>query len=180
MANLQKSPVGELQWVFITGQGKQNFNGDGYNYCADLVLKTDSDACQGLKDLILEEFHAEMGTKANAKSTGWRDKDDGNTVFTFKTGATFKDGTPQVITTFDKNGNKFDLGDTKIGNGSVGKVFFNIGTYTFQQSKGVSLYLKAIQIASLNEYTDLPQQADSIDGDFETDQMTAEPIDIGV
>ena len=33
------TPVGELHWVNISGQGKQNYNKDGYEYVATLYLK---------------------------------------------------------------------------------------------------------------------------------------------
>lgn len=173
---MERTPKGLLEWTFITGQGKENYNKDGYIYTTDLILA--GEEAEGLKGDISNFFKENFGAKANCKSAGYKDLDDGTTKFTFKTGATFKDGTPTKITTFNAAGSQFELGDTKIGNGSTGVVFFDMGAYTNGASKGVSLYLKAIQIASLVEYSAVPTQAGAIEGDFENIEGSVPPMEV--
>ena len=173
---MERTPKGVLEWPFITGQGKENYNRDGYIYTTDLILA--GEAAESLKDDIKIFFKENFGAKANCKSAGYKELDDGTTRFTFKTGAKFKDGSPTKITTFNAAGSQFELGDVKIGNGSTGVVFFNMGAYTNGASKGVSLYLKAIQIANLVEYASVPAQAEAIEGDFENVSGSVPPVEV--
>lgn len=172
---MERSPKGILSWVFVTGQGKENYNKDGYIYTANLSLDTDSEQCENLVNKIKESFKDTFGSKSKPKSLGYREE-DGKTIFNFKTGAAFKDGTPTKIIIYNKNGTQIDLGETKVGNGSEGAIFFDIGTYTNGASKGVSLYLKAIQITKLLEYSTLPIEAEPLDGEFTNTTESVEPL----
>ena len=43
-----QSPIGDLEWVFITGNGKKDPQGND-RFVASLVLPTDSDECTAFK-----------------------------------------------------------------------------------------------------------------------------------
>ena len=144
------TPLGELQWLFITGMGKENYNRDGYEYTSDILLE--GDEAETLKTKITEYFHAEFGAKANPKSLGFKDEDDGRTRFSFKTKTTKKDNSARKIIVGDSKGKKMDLGDRKISNGSTGVIHGALGTYVNGQSKGVSLYLNKVQLLDFIPY----------------------------
>lgn len=176
-----KTPKGQLAWVIITGEGKENLSGK-FKYCGDLVLATDSAECQALIKKI-KDFWAEnkpAGFRKAAKSLGFRpemakvlddngnetfDEDGavvkaetGNTVFTFSTDPTYPSGDPKVITTYNSKGNKVDLGQKKIGNGSEGNIGGAMGVYAVKAKgaitdAGVTLYLNSIRLTKFVEFT---------------------------
>lgn len=63
------TPKGELHWVNISGQGKENYNQDGYNYVATIHLA--GEAAEGLKAKI-DEVLGEVPKGKTIKSTGYR------------------------------------------------------------------------------------------------------------
>lgn len=121
------TPVGELHWVNISGQGKENYNEDGYNYVATVHLE--GDKAKVLRDKI-EEVLGEVPKGKTVKSRGYRElmkdkegnlhtpnKDgeiivDGENItddceasgifaFTFTTGTTFADGKTKVVSVYN-------------------------------------------------------------------------------
>ncbi|BAM63070.1 single stranded DNA binding protein [Edwardsiella phage ETP-1] len=156
-----RTPVGQLNWVNITGEGKENMSGK-LKYLADLVLPATSDACKALMAEIDAYWLANLPTgwnpKRAPKSRGYREetvavKDDngddvygedgkkvkqptGNMVFTFSTDTTYPSGDAKVISVYNAKGNKVALGDTRIGNGSTGQVGGAMGTYAIKGPKG--------------------------------------------
>ena len=96
------TPLGEFEWVFITGMGKENFNKDGYEYTTDVILE--GELAEQFKADILAYFHDEFGARAKPKTTGFKDEDDGRTRFTFKTKTTKRDGT--ALGTYENGSNK--------------------------------------------------------------------------
>lgn len=125
------TPIGELHWVNISGQGKQNFNKDGHEYVATLYLEGEpAEELKGKIDAVV----ANPPAGAELKSPGYKelmaDKDgklyapnkngkvvvkvdgekkditkeckkSGIWAFTFRTGVEFKDGKPKVINVFN-------------------------------------------------------------------------------
>lgn len=64
------TPVGELHWVNISGQGKLNYNEDGYNYVATVHLTgKDAEDTRAKIDAVL----GEVPKGKNLKSTGYRE-----------------------------------------------------------------------------------------------------------
>ena len=156
------TPLGEFEWVFITGMGKENFNKDGYEYTTDVILE--GELAEQFKADILAYFHDEFGARAKPKTTGFKDEDDGRTRFTFKTKTTKRDGTARKIVVGDSRGKPMDLGDRKISNGSTGVVHGALGTYENGSNKGVSLFLNKVQLLDFIPY----------EGDTAMDELGAE------
>ncbi len=176
-----KTPAGELKWVIITGEGRENMSGK-LKYFADLVLPEESDEAQKLKASIDDFWKANKPAdfRKKPKSLGYRQEmtkvldengeetyneegevvyePTGNLKFSFATDTTWaKSGDPKVIKTYNSKGNPVNLGDKKIGNGSVGNIGGAMGIYTVDTKgkitdAGVTLYLNSIRILKLEEF----------------------------
>jgi len=170
-----QSPIGTLMYVIVTGQGKENFEGTGYDYqaCVDVPEK---EADQFI-DLI-EDFVEENEIK-NAERAGsfYRTSEvddtipDGMVRFTFKTQTEFTDKKGNLkdteVAILDAAGNKVKLPEGKlIGNGSTGRVIGTAVIWERGNSKkkefGVSLYLNKVQIKDFVPYEG--EKVDAIDG----------------
>jgi len=182
MATLKTvTPKGELAWVTITGEGKENMSGK-MQYKVDLILDPQNvpehKAYIDKIDAFWEDNKPE-GFKKKAKSKGYylctklldkdgnpqKDDEDafiydpkGKISVSFKTGTTFPDGSPKVIKVRNAKGKIVNLGETQIGNGSLGYVAGAMGTY--QQNKGnvvlsagVTLYLDELKLTKLVEFS---------------------------
>jgi len=157
--NIQ-SPVGDLEWVFITGKGKKDLN-DNDRFVASVVLDEDSDACKAFMEKI-ENFWEENKPKGSKdpKSLGFKilEDDEGNSTgrvsFNFWTGTVFPDGSAKVVKTFNAKGAEVSLGNKKIGNGSRGRIGGAMGIYdNGKAARGVTLYLNSIQLSKFKEFT---------------------------
>lgn len=208
-----ESPKGELEWVLIAGEGKENLSGK-FQYKADLILE--GEAAEALKASIDEYFQENKpkGFSKAPKSTGYYPHkapqlnvdgtpvlnedgkkvlvETGKTVFSFKTDTTWpKDGSQKVIKVFNSKGNPVQLGETKIGNGSVGRILGAAGTYEVKApgksaaiiDAGVTLYLNAIKLLKLEEYvggvafstSDDDAEYEAIGEEFVGEETPAEP-----
>ena len=172
------TPKGTLEWVTITGEGKENMSG-AMQYLGNLVLDPKDAACKALVaelDAFWEEnrpSHVKepksMGYYPHTKRTDETDE-EGNPVyeetgllqFTFKTSTTYTSGDPKIVRTFNSKANEVQLGEVAIGNGSVGSISGAYDMYFVKAGKGpkakivdagVTLYLDAIKISKLVEYT---------------------------
>lgn len=176
MAELVKisTPVGKLMWVNISGEGKLNYNEDGREYTASLVLSLK--AAKPLITAIDEVCNAEAEASA-AQSVGYRycnedgtkpddGVDTGFLSFNFKTGTTFKDGKKKKIAVYNSNAAKVDLGDARVGNGTLGAISGSMRFYSKGKAHGVSLWLNSIQITKFEEYIE-DAGFEAQDGDFE-------------
>lgn len=150
-----KSPKGELVWVTITGEGKENLNGI-MQYKAEVVLDPANEPLHQAYLDSLEAFweaNKPKGFKKKPKSLGYylHDllvddegepilddegekqyvpiKDGGKVRLSFKTATTFPDGKPKVVKVYNSKAARVDLGDVGIGNGSVGYVAGAMGRY---------------------------------------------------
>lgn len=187
-----KTPSGELKWVIITGEGRENMSGK-MKYTADICMPEDSKEAQALKAQIDEFWKANKPAnfKKKAKSLGYRQEmkkvldadgeetynEEGEVVyeptgmlkFTFATDTTWaKSGDAKVIKIYNSKGNPVNLGDKKIGNGSVGNIGGAMGIYTVEAKgtktitdAGVTLYLNSIRIIKLEEYSQDEQWDDA-------------------
>ena len=168
-----KSPKGELEWVTIDGEGKENLSGK-LQYLASVVIEADDPIVKQIEDFWNK--NKPKGFKKDAKSNGIyphnapTDKkdeegktiyeEDGKLVLSFKTGTTFPDGSHKKVQVYNAKARKVELPEgTKIGNGSIGVVAGAMGIYTNKTKQGavidagVTLYLDAIQIFKLEEFT---------------------------
>jgi len=181
---LQKfmSPKGSLEWVTITGEGKENLSGK-MQYVASLVLTAEqADEIAAKIEAFWQEHRPKKvkvpkstGLYPQMKKTGETDEDGeaikeptGNFILAFKTGVTWPDGSPILVKTYNAKGKEVALGATKIGNGSTGKVSGSFDIYTTKSKQGqivdagVTFYLNAIQISKLEVYSE--------DAGFEADE----------
>ena len=175
------TPVGELRWVFIVGEGRDQSeanDGSKMQKMASLVLHKDSPECKKLMadiDVVWKEYKAANPTKIKAatvpKSLGYKlikdpdtDEETDEMIFAFKTNSKYPDGKPNNITVYSAGGKKlvngskyiidgidYDPAETFIGNGSTGILHGEAAGYEYAKSYGVSLYLKAVQLGSLAE-----------------------------
>jgi len=164
---IQTPPVGKLEWVFVNGDGRdQAMDGQPpkMQKTATLVLNKDSAEAKGLIgqiDKAWEQYKSEnhkIKSATQPKSLGYKAVKDSDTgaetndlAFSFKTNSFFPDGKPNKVKTFNAKGQAVDMGETIIGNGSLGVVHGSMGGYEYAGSFGVSLYLTAVQIAKLVE-----------------------------
>lgn len=170
------TPKGELEWVIITGDGKENLNGQ-MQYVANLVLDPDNVPEHAAYIEKIKAYWEEnkpkgmkepksLGIYPHKVKTDETDDEgkpvyaeDGRTNLAFKTGTTFPDGSPKVVKTFNSKAKEVQLGDTKIGNGSVGQISGAMNVYEVKGPKnklidaGVTLYLDAIKISKLVEFS---------------------------
>lgn len=169
------TPVGELHYVQISGQGKLNYNEDGYVYTATINLT--GEAAEELKAKC-DEVVGEIAKGENLKTRGYREllKDaegiytptsntkerdadaekTGIIAFTFSTETTFADGKTKKISVYNSANppTRINLGDKKIGNGSKGAISGRLRRYKKGKDVGVSLFLNAVQLVEFKEYVD--------------------------
>lgn len=168
-----KSPKGNLEWVTISGEGKENLSGK-LQYVANVVVEAD-DPIIGELNKFWEDNKPSGFTKP-AKSngvyphkvdSGKKDEngkaiyeEDGKVYLAFKTGTSFPDGSTKKVQVYNAKARKVELPEgTNIGNGSVGVISGAMGIYESKTPKGaivdagVTLYLDAIQILKLEEFT---------------------------
>ena len=165
ITNLEKgyitTPTGELLYVNISGQGKANYNQDGYDYVASVLLKGD-DAKQ-----YKEEIDAFIDDNKPKKAKIRKDhkpykthKDNdkipkGSILVGFKTGTTFDSGDTAHIGVFNGKLKPVSLPDgTKIGNGSMGRISgkLSVGTNKSETEWWLTHWLSNLQIGTFVEY----------------------------
>lgn len=176
------TPKSELVWVNITGEGKENLSGV-MKYVATALVPKDCELVKqieafwaenkpaGFKDTKKTESNPK-GYKSNGiyphKVDSGEVDEDGDKVYVehdelvelrFSTGTTYKDGKQKIIDIYNAKGRKVKLPeDVLIGNGTVGCVSGAMGIYEAKAKgktvdAGVTLYLNAIQIIKLEEYS---------------------------
>jgi len=154
MANVKNvtTPRGEIRWAIISGKGKTDLKGRDI-YTVDLVLSEEEAAplIEEIQDYW--EENKPKGAKA-PKSTGYKQLADGNYSFTFKTSTSYPSGDPKVIKIYDAKARPTELGDKRIGNGSIGRIAGAISVYDAgPASRGVTAYLDSIQLLKFLEYS---------------------------
>lgn len=196
MANVYlpfKTPVSDIQWVTLTGEGKPTMKGDKFQYTATAVLN------QEQADAILTELQvfwkdnrpkgalakqAKPVVKPYMVKTEELDADGdpikvqktddkGGLLYTMaaKTYTTNKDGKPTRIPVLNSKGKPIVLGDKIIGAGSRGVIHGSIGIYDVDGSNGLTWYLNKVQLTKFVEYEgagteveDLGEETEGLDG----------------
>lgn len=186
MAENINTPIGELNWVFINGSFKKDLNGND-RYVASLYLHKDSDEFKAVETKITEFWADNKPKGAKCKSNGIKvvmEKDGGKTgddgeplyvetdmrSINFWTSPTYPDGSEKIIKTYNAKANEISLGSKKIGNGSRGAISGAMAIYDQGvASRGVTLYLNAIQLTKFEEFTggDAGFAASNEEGGFE-------------
>lgn len=162
-----ESPIGEFNYTVVTGQGKENYDGDGYIYqcLVDVPEDEAQDTIDDIEDFL--EDHAPKGAKL-VDNRPYQTHDDYDAIpegmvrFTVKTNTEFEDqktgDTKDAnVLILDTNGKSCNLPEgVLIGNGTTGKA---IGTmFTYERGArnnlecGISLGLNKIQIKDFVPY----------------------------
>lgn len=172
------TPIGKLYYVQITGQGKKNYNEDGFVFTATLHLT--GDKAEALKAKIGEVL-GEVAKDEHLKSLGYKElleddegvytpssktterdksaKPTGITSFSFSTSTVIgEEKKPKKISVYNSafpKPQKLNLGDKTIGNGSEGAISGTMKRYKQKKGAvGVSLFLNAVQLSKFIEYTE--------------------------
>jgi len=211
MAKTIKTLTGDLNWVYITGEGK-NIAGEGkppkMQFLASIEFDENSEEFKYIKkqiDDVWNEYKTKTGTKGLPASNGIKqimvDCPDGTidpkteevlkvpsgrVVVNFKTNTTFKINgkvRPKVVDIVTGRGkeitNEVNNADWSIGKGSRGRIYGTAQVYEVKTdaglTKGVSLYLNAVQLITLVKYTG-KVDVDIIDEGEELDLSSATPI----
>jgi hypothetical protein len=162
----------ELRYVQIDGRGKENYNQDGYEYVATVIL-TGAESEDIRKQM--DELIGELGKAEMLKSKGYKQlyedaegkqyipskkkkESEGKPLdlyaFGFKTGVAYADGKPKVIKVYDTTPKVVSLGGKKIGNGSRGAVSGAMERTVYKNEVSCSLYLNSIQLTKFIPYED--------------------------
>lgn len=184
LARMQiRSPKGNLSWLYLSGQGAQNYNRDGYEYKATVAYPMDDprtiDLCKRIDDFWEENKPKGLklrGLGYSPETVAGENEGDprvetGNMAFCFSTKVTWPDGKPKVIKVYNAKAAEVHLGDKKPGNGSVGALGGNAAIYINGREAGVSLYLDSIQFTKFVEYSQDVQFEEEEDG-FEGDDLS--------
>jgi len=185
------SPIGELEWVTIDGEGKEDLQGV-MKYLVTVVL--DGEAAEEFKtqaDAYWEENKPKGATKAKtcgyyphkvknvdaSKEAGEPVYDEtGKIALQFKTNTKFPNGNAKTVKVFNSKGAEVSLMGKKIGNGSRGRVGGAMGIYNVNKaSQGVTLYLNSVQLTKFVEYT-----GNSFDDISEDDEDSFDGVDDGM
>lgn len=172
------TPVGDLNWVFITGEGKEDLNGN-MRYSASVYFPDHESVKAFEKELmtfweenkpkgarkpksigIYQEVKVlgEETEKFSQKSiTQPIDKEEfeptGRYVIQAWTGTTLPDGKPKKVKTYNAKGAEVQLGDKVIGEGSRGRLATAAQVYENGANIGLTLYLNGIQLTKFVEFT---------------------------
>lgn len=196
MANVYlpfKTPVSEIQWITITGEGKPTMSGDKFQYTATAVLsevqaKTILDELQVfwkdnrpkgalakqskpvVKPYMVKTDEVDVdGDPIKVHKTD----DAGGKLYVMqaKTYTTNKDGKPTRVPVLNSKGKPVVLGDKIIGAGSRGVIHGAIGIYNVDGSNGLTWYLNKVQLTKFVEYEgsgteveDLGDETEGLDG----------------
>lgn len=205
-ATLSKTvtPLGTLAWVTITGEGKENMNGQ-LQYKANLDLDPQNNPVHKAYIDSIDAFwekNKPASFKKKPKSLGYyladklldadgnpqKNEEDefiydpkGKVSVVFKTSTTWPDGNTKVVKTRNAKGNVVKLGDTQIGNGSKGYIAGAMDIYKQEQkgvvmTAGVTLYLDEIKLTKLVEFTQDAFAGHEVD-EAEVDGWTGEDED---
>lgn len=182
------TPKGELQWVYITGEGRKNKQGTA-KYQASLVLPTKE--AKEFTDQIDAFWKDNKPAGAKKPTTcGYRPHtmkssetdEDGDPIYKevpgmteifFATGTEWPDGKKKVIRIYNSKANLVALGEKRIGNGTIGQLSGNMCVYDVSGNQGINLYLEAVKISKFVEYTG----GDNFDEDDGEEGWTGEDDD---
>ncbi|MGE4420553.1 MAG: hypothetical protein AB7D38_12100 [Sulfurimonas sp.] len=152
-----------IKWVYINGNGKdQSENNDGSKMqkMATVVGHKDDPQVKELMKALDDVWAAAKAANPKVlkqatqpKSMGYKflkyketDEETGEVAFQFKSNSFYKDGRSVTIPVYNAAGQKVDLGDAIIGNGSTGVIHGVADVYAFKGAYGITLYLKGIQL----------------------------------
>lgn len=186
-----KTPLAELRYANISGQGKLRYDPQNlldkedptsYEYTITAILsKEQADEINSRFKKFWMENRPQGVTKMKydlikpeMKDTGRKDEDGdpikeptGKFTLQAKTRTVWPDGSPNTIKTLRANGNPINLGDKRIGDGSIGVIHGSIGINSFGGNEGLLFYLSGVQLKKFVEYTGSDIEAESLGDETE-------------
>lgn len=186
-------PKGELAWVFVTGDGRENYNRDGYVYTASIIwdeetgnkvikqitefyksVKVEKKSQQGTLGFTFgvrigdnDETFVKSDDIAEMESDDTDFEKTGRVQMQFQTNREFN-GKRTVVPIYNSKAKRVDLPEgTSIGNGSMGSLQVTIMHGTNERKQFLSRYLNGVQVTKLVEYTganDFEAEDDDDDG----------------
>ena len=184
-----KTPVSDIQFVTLTGEGKPNMKGDKFHYTATAVFNEET--ANAIKADLQEFWKSNRPKGALAKQakpvvkpymykTEEKDEDGdpikahkknekGELLFTMqaKTYVTKKDGSKAHVPVLNSKGKPINLGDKIIGAGSRGVIHGSIGIYNVDGSSGLTWYLNKVQLTKFVEYEGSGTEVEDLGDDTE-------------
>ena len=187
------SKLGNLKYVFITGDGRKQPNAsDGTpkpnKFEASAIYPDDAPEIKEMEKEIKAYWKDNKPPKKPMKSNGisreYTRDEEGEKVYTgytlvqFKTLTQFpkKDGKPgnkKKVIVYNASGNEVNLKDKMIGEGSVGIIIGAMDIYNSDTGAGVTLYLNAVQLKKFVEYKGSvkPVEMEVDDDDFDGSEL---------
>ena len=174
-----RTPLGELNWVKVTGEGKLKMGKSGadasdYVYTASIVLTDEyaeslekqlnaywlkvkpSNIGRQSYSLIKEEKAPVLDAQGNKQTNEYGETitaPTGRKLLTAKTNTVWPDGKTNSISIKDFARNTIDLEQTgEIGNGSTGVLIGAIGAQFNPSNPGLMFFLQGIQLKTLVPY----------------------------
>ena len=151
------SPKGEALYPHL--KTPETYEGQEVGYTIQVKFsKEDTDKLIELLEQELEAAKTSSDYKGkrwpNAPRMGYREDQNGDIIFKFKTKATITtkagDTIKKTVPVFDAKGNPVDV---NLGNGSIVRVAFQVIPYWKSSTNaGLTLYLDAVQVIKLVEY----------------------------
>lgn len=151
------SPRGEAFYAYL--KNPEMYDGEVVGLTIQAKFSqadTDKLIAQLEKELNRAKGDAQFKDKKWAKEPflGYREKDNGDIIFKFKTKHEFKKGDEVIkrtVPVYDSKGRPIDV---NIGNGSIIRVAFQVVPYWKSlKNNGLTLFMDAIQVIELKEYS---------------------------
>jgi len=202
-----KTPLAELRWVNITGQGKMRMDPTGeldkndpasYQFTATAILTKEqatpliaqmkaywkdnkpAGATKMQYDLIKEEMEPVLDNAGNTQEDDEGEiikQPTGFYIMAAKTTTQWPDGKPNKIKVLRGNGQPLNLGDKEIGDGSVGVIHGTVAVNAFKGNEGLNFYLTAVQLKKFVEKTGGDVDADDLGDDEGLDELEMDGVD---
>ncbi len=202
-----KTPLLQLSWISISGDGKLKMNKDGtggpsdYVYTASVAypdeasMKVDKakfdkfwkdNKPAGCTKQNYSMFKPEMVPDLDATGNEQFDDDDalikketGRWMLAAKTVTQWPDGKVNKVKILRANGNPLDLGEKQIGNDSIGVIHGSVGINAYAGNEGLAFYLNAIQLKKFVEYVGSDDtHADDLGDDEGLDDVELDAADV--
>jgi len=202
-----KTPLAEIRWVNITGQGKLKFDPEGkldkdatssYQYTATAVLTKEQaepviaklkafwkdNKPAGATKMQYDTIKPEMKDVLD-KDGNPQEDDEGAPIqeatglylLGAKTITHWPDGKPNKIKVLRGNGQPLNLGEKEIGDGSIGVIHGTMGINTYKGNEGINFYLTAVQLKKFVEKMGGDVDADDLGEDEGLDELEMDGVD---
>ncbi len=165
----------EIPFGCVTGEGVDNFDGDGKEYSISIMLskKEKKDVLETVMNFWEENKPKQGGDEPDNFENIVRDTEDGGHILYSKTRTHFGEK-QNVVAIVNHEGSKLDPAEFgNIGAGSKGRLAVKMGIYTQgKRSAGVSLYLSAVKLTEFVPYSG--SDGSSAFGDGDTGSVSGE------